>query len=204
MSFQPILVGMYDSPYVRRVAVTLNLSEIDYEHQPWSVFSDPDQVRRFNPIGRVPALQISADETLIDSSAIIDYLDSQVAEPSRLTPASGAARRQALRQGAIALATCDKAVAMIYERHKRRPETFDADWYARLSGQLLQGGQWLNDNVPALDGRPDQAQLTAAIVRRFVAENFADCTQLLALENLATLSQACEALPAFVSAPFSR
>src|SRR5450631_410699 len=49
-----ILIGMFDSPFVRRVAVSLNVLGIPFEHRDWSVGKDLDRIREFNPLGRVP------------------------------------------------------------------------------------------------------------------------------------------------------
>ena len=43
------LVGMLDSPYVRRVAISLDLYGVDFEHQPLSVFSTYEQFASINP-----------------------------------------------------------------------------------------------------------------------------------------------------------
>ena len=70
-----ILIGMFDSPFVRRVAVTMNLLAIPFEHRNWSVGKDFDRIREFNPLGRVPTLVLADGESLIESAAILDYLD---------------------------------------------------------------------------------------------------------------------------------
>jgi glutathione S-transferase len=49
-----ILVGQYDSPYVRRVAISLRVQGFAYEHDTRSVFGDFDALRRINPLGRIP------------------------------------------------------------------------------------------------------------------------------------------------------
>ena len=49
-----ILIGMYDSPFVRRVAVSMQVLGLAYEHRNWSVGKDFDKIRRYNPLGRVP------------------------------------------------------------------------------------------------------------------------------------------------------
>ena len=63
------LVGQYDSPFVRRVAVSLTVLELPFERQPLSVFADAGALRALNPLGRVPALLIEDGECLIDSAA---------------------------------------------------------------------------------------------------------------------------------------
>jgi glutathione S-transferase len=49
-----ILIGQYDSPFVRRVAVTLRYYGLPYEHCNWSVWRDAEDIARFNPLRRVP------------------------------------------------------------------------------------------------------------------------------------------------------
>src|SRR4051794_10587087 len=67
-----ILVGQYDSPYVRRVAVSLRVLGFAYEHDTRSVFADFDAMRRINPLGRIPSLVLPDGRALIDSAAILD------------------------------------------------------------------------------------------------------------------------------------
>jgi glutathione S-transferase len=111
-----ILIGQYDSPFVRRVAIALDLYAMPYEHRPWSTFGDADRLAPFNPLRRVPTLILDNGEALIDSFAILDWLD-EVAGPARaLIPADGPARRHALKICALATGLADKAVSLLYER----------------------------------------------------------------------------------------
>jgi glutathione S-transferase len=128
------LIGHYDSPFVRRVGVSLHILGMPFERQLLSVFSHADAVRAFNPIGRVPALVFDGGEVLVDSAAILDHLD-EVAGPERaLMPASGKARRDALQRIVLATGINDKAVAITYER-RHRGDAADASWIARCRGQ---------------------------------------------------------------------
>src|SRR3954447_8723517 len=105
-----ILVGQYDSPYVRRVAVSLRLLGIAYEHAPLSVFADAQAMRAFNVLGRVPTLVLDGGEAIIDSAAILDWLDETVGPERSLLPPHGPERRQALRLVALATGVADKAI----------------------------------------------------------------------------------------------
>ena len=73
-----ILIGQYDSPFVRRVAIALRLYGLAFEHRPWSTFGDADKIAAFNPLRRVPTLVLDDGEVLIESAAILDYLDELV------------------------------------------------------------------------------------------------------------------------------
>src|ERR1700721_389355 len=100
-----ILIGMLDSPFVRRVAVSLNLLEVPFEHKNWSVGTEFELIRQFNPLGRVPTLVQPDGESLIDSSAILDFLDES-AEQGALLPRSGQGRRVTARGASAAATRC--------------------------------------------------------------------------------------------------
>ena len=92
-----VLYGRYASPFVRRVAVTLRLYGVVYRHVPLMPFGpDKAELAKFNPIARVPALQLDNGEMLIDSAVILDHLDQAAGPQDSLTPAAGAARRRVL------------------------------------------------------------------------------------------------------------
>ena len=114
-----ILVGQYDSPYVRRVAVSLRVLGFAYEHDARSVFGDFDAMREINPLGRIPSLVLDGGEVLIDSAAILDWLDQTVGPARALMPPAGAERRRALRLIALATGAIDKIGAAAYERLMR-------------------------------------------------------------------------------------
>ena len=62
-----ILIGQYDSPFVRRVAIAFRLYAMAYEHRPWSTFGDAERIAQYNPLRRVPALVLDDGEVLIES-----------------------------------------------------------------------------------------------------------------------------------------
>jgi len=140
-----VLYGRYASPFVRRVAVTLRLYGIEYLHTPLMPFG-PDKVElaRFNPIGRVPALRLDDGEMLIDSAAILDYLDGLAGPDRSLTPASGPARRRVLALLAVALGANEKLVAALYERHFRPREAWHQPWLAACDKKVRDGFTWLD------------------------------------------------------------
>ncbi len=110
-----ILIGQYDSPFVRRVAIAMRLYGMAFEHRPWSVFGDAEKIAQYNPLMRVPTLVLNTGEALIESPAILDALD-QLAPPGLvMTPAGGAERREALKVCALSTGLSDKAVSLVYE-----------------------------------------------------------------------------------------
>ena len=112
------LIGMLDSPYVRRVAIALRLLEIPFEHDPLSVFSTFDQFSRVNPVVKAPTLVCDDGIVLMDSGLIIDHLETRAGRS--LWPADLASRTRALRVTGLALAACEKVMQIYYE-HNLRP-----------------------------------------------------------------------------------
>src|SRR5947209_2616939 len=109
-----ILMGQYDSPFVRRVAITLHHYALPFEHRPWSVWGDAEKIAQYNPLRRVPSLLLADGVTLVETSAIVDYLDELAGPKRALLPASGATRRDGLRVAALASGIADKAVQLLY------------------------------------------------------------------------------------------
>jgi glutathione S-transferase len=202
-----ILIGQFDSPFVRRVGVALELYGLGYEHRPWSTWADADKVAVYNPLRRVPTLVLDDGEALIESGAILDFLD-EVAGERALNPRSGPARRTALHVSALATGMADKAVSLFYER-LLHPEASDT-WIDRCRTQI--GGvlqrleamrlertskYWFGDEL----GHADIA-VTCAL--RFLLESSPSAFELAAFPSLKAHAVRCEALPVFqkISQPF--
>ena len=143
------LLGLYDSPFVRRVAVTMHLYEVSFEHVSLSVFRHMDAMRPINPLFKVPMLTLPGGETLYESAYILDYLDEQAVERgiAPLIPHQGPERRQMQQLMALAIVATEKAVAIEYER-KRPRELQWADWTERLRGQMRQAFAMLDSGQP--------------------------------------------------------
>ncbi|MDG2525394.1 glutathione S-transferase family protein [Stenotrophomonas sp. HITSZ_GD] len=130
-----ILIGMFDSPFVRRVAVALDRLGLSFEHRDWSVGRDFDRIREYSPLGRVPVLVLDDGEVLTESAVILDWLDGQ-AGAQALLPAHGAERRQALRLVGYANGAVEKALQQVMERVFRPEEKRHAPWVGRCRTQM--------------------------------------------------------------------
>jgi len=128
------LIGQYDSPFVRRVAIALRLYGLPFEHRPWSTFGDADKIAPYNPLRRVPTLVLDSGEALIESTAILDYLDELVGPEKAMMAERGDLRRRQLRIGALGSGLADKAVSLIYERVLRKEQL--ALWVERCQAQI--------------------------------------------------------------------
>ena len=128
------LIGQYDSPFVRRVAIALRLYGLPFEHRPWSTFGDADTIAPYNPLRRVPTLVLDGGEALIESTAILDYLDELVGLDKAMIAENGEARRRALKICALGSGLADKAVSLIYERVLRKDQL--QLWVERCEAQI--------------------------------------------------------------------
>jgi glutathione S-transferase len=197
-----ILVGQYDSPYVRRVAISLRVSGMDYDHDTRSVFGDFDSMRTTNPLGRIPSLILDSGETLIDSAAILDWLDEQVGSGRALLPRSGPERREVWRRIALATGAIDKFGGANYERLIRPSEYRWPEWIVRC---LTQG----NGSLAALESLPwpedaplDQAQITTGCMINYLKVTAPEYFSAQAFPVLGALWQRLEQLPAFRATSF--
>lgn len=162
-----ILIGQFDSPFVRRVGITLRLYGIPFEHRPWSTFADADRLAAYNPLRRVPTLVLDDGEVLIESGAILDHLDEVVGPDRAMVPARGPERRHALRLTALATGLADKAVSLVYERvlHQQVSDLWIARCRTQIAGVL--------DALEQADGfgrSTSHADIMLACALRFLTE----------------------------------
>jgi len=134
-----ILVGRNMSPFVRRVAASLNLLGLPFEQRILSTVDNQAEIQAVNPLGRVPALILDDGEVLVDSNAILDAIDDLVGPDRALVPASGAARRSAMRPLAIAVGATEKTVAAYYELRRRPAELTWETYGQKLWSQAAAG-----------------------------------------------------------------
>lgn len=195
-----VLVGRYRSPFTRRVAISMRLLGIPYDHQPHTTWRNLQAVRAVNPVGRVPALILPSGESLFDSTAILDHLDQLVGPGSALVPSGEPERRQVLRIVACALGALEKVVAALYEVTMHPPEKIHRPWLEHNESQATSGLSWLDKVSPApwLAGtRLTQADITTVVTydfTRLVNPSLAPDGRYPRLDELA---MRCSVLPAF-------
>lgn len=201
-----ILIGMLDSPYVRRCAVSMKLMEIPFEHRSVSVFRQFDQFRAINPVVKAPSLVCDDGAVLMDSTLIVDYLEHVVAPQKRLMPADGKERQEALRLVGLAMAACEKCVQIVYEKEQRPPDKRHDPWLARVAGQANAAFAELERAVqgakPWLQGdRINAADVAVACAWRFGQYYNALEVPAASYPALVGYSKRAEALPEFASTP---
>jgi glutathione S-transferase len=196
-----ILIGQYDSPFVRRVAIALRLYGMTYEHRPWSTFGDADLIAPFNPLRRVPTLVLDNGEALIESGAILDHLDELVGPARAMIADRGERRRQALKVCALATGLADKAVSLIYERVLH--QTTSEQWIARCRIQIadvltaLEANRGLKSERFWFGDAIGHADVAVACALRFTQEAHPGLFDEQTWPKLAAHAARCEALQPF-------
>ena len=198
------LIGMLDSPYVRRVAIALIMAKTPFVHRPISLFRHIDQFSKFNRLLKAPTLLTDDGVTLMDSSVILDYLGGVDPHIAALTPSTLPERLAALRATALALTVMEKAVQRHYERMLRPAEKQHEPWVDRVTGQLTAGLSALDAELPGsgwIAGELGLADVTAVCAFGFTHALLADVVDTGRYPNLGAFSARAEALPAFRAAP---
>lgn len=202
-----ILIGQYDSSYVRRVGIALRLYGLPFEHRPWSVFSEGEKVQAINPLMRVPTLLLDDGDMVADSNSILDYLDGLVPAESRLLPQAEPERRKALKVMTFATGFADKGVSLFYELHLH--DTPSAYFVERCRAQILTVLATLEAERMARPGNfwfehMTHADIAVACAWRHVSEAHPGLIDPAAYPTLSAHCAGMEALPVFqeISQPF--
>ena len=194
------LIGMLDSPFVRRVAISFDLQDIPFEHKALSVFRNFDEFSAINPTVKAPTLVLDDGSFLIDSTLMLDYGDALAG--NSLLPAAPAARARALRAIGPALAACEKTAQIVYEYSLRPQEKQHQPWLDRVQQQLFAALRLLEAETDAFDiAALDQAAVTAAVTWSFVQLNVAQIVKPDDFPHLAAWTARAEALPVFQRYP---
>ncbi|MCT9127135.1 glutathione S-transferase [Cupriavidus gilardii] len=198
------LIGMLDSPYVRRAAITMRLLGLSFQHEPVSVFRTFEQFRAINPVVKAPSLVCDNGVVLMDSTLIIDYVEAMAGRS--LMPTELAARQRDLRVIGLALAACEKAVQNVYEHMLRPAEKQHQPWVERVDGQRTSAFALLEEEVarlpvPVQETALTQAQLTTAVVWTFTQAMLPGAVDPAAHPAIASLTAAAEGFAAFQAYP---
>lgn len=199
------LIGMLDSPYVRRVAVSLQLLGLTFEHRALSVFRTFEQFRAINPVVKAPTLVCDDGTVLMDSTLILDYAEA-LAAPRSLMPGGLAQRQAALRRIGLALAACEKSVQLYYERNLRPPQKQHEPWAQRVLGQMHAAYAELEAELarrpPDRDRPIGAAEIATAVTWHFTERALPATVSDVAYPQLRALSARAEQLPEFLAAPY--
>ena len=198
------LIGMLDSPYVRRVAIALIVAKAPFAHRPISLFRHIDEFSKINPLLKAPTLLTEDGTVLMDSNVILDYLAAVDPRVAALTPSRAPERIRALRATGLALTVMEKAVQRHYERMLRPVEKRHEPWVDRVMGQLTVGLRALDAELPKsgwIGGELGLGDITAACAFGFTQSVLPDVVETRGYPNLGEFCARAEALAAFRAAP---
>ena len=197
------LIGMLDSPFVRRVAISLDILGVPFEHEAVSVFSTFARFQAINPVVKAPTLICDDGTLLMDSNLMLQYVEST--GTASLFAADPVDRRHEFQALGLALAACEKSVQIVYEQKLRPQEAQYAPWIARVSGQLLAAYAALEHEVasrPALfSSSTTQAAITTAVAWQFTQSMLAGVVPAASHPALVALATRLEGSAAFLKYP---
>lgn len=199
------LIGMLDSPYVRRVAISLEFLGVTFFHESVSVFSTFEKFQGMNPVVKAPTLICEDGTVLMDSTLILHFVEATKANACSLWSKNSELLQQEMRAVGLALAACEKSVQMVYERNLRPVEAQYEPWLARIRGQLLAAYAGLEEEIRV---RPwvfaqsrSQAAITSAIAWQFTQSMLAALVPASNYPGLLELSACMEDTPEFLKFP---
>ncbi len=208
------LIGMLDSPFVRRVAISLQVLKLPFQHESVSVFRGFSEFQRINPVVKAPTLICADGTVLMDSTLILQWAQSLAqslalgsAQPRSLLPGDLPSLQRELRLIGLALAACEKTAQIVYERGLRPAEKQHEPWVQRVSGQLLAAFRELEQELACapLDVSPSgigQAGISVAVAWYFTQQLLPQVVPAADFARLVALSEAAETLPEFARAPY--
>ncbi|WP_053164310.1 glutathione S-transferase [Pseudomonas sp. P1.8] len=199
------LIGMLDSPYVRRVAISAKYLAIALEHDSVSVFRHFERFQQINPVVKAPTLVLDDGEVLMDSTLIIDYLETLAKPANTLMPSEAIPRLRALRLIGLALAASEKSVQLYYERNLRPEDIQFEPWVQRVEGQLAAAYAELERELEKYplktDGSIDQDGITLAVAWSFTNLVVPDQVDAAQFPRIVAFTAYAEGLEVFVSTP---
>lgn len=200
-----LLVGMLDSPYVRRVAISLEYLSVPFGHKAVSVFSTFKEFQSINPVVKAPSLVCDGGEVLMDSSLILQFVEATKSHSGSLWSQREEAMQHEMRAVSLALAACEKSVQTVYERNLRPASAQFEPWITRVRNQLLAAYDGLEREVALrksiFDVPRSQASITAAVVWQFTQSTLATTVPAENYPGLVALSARMEREPEFIKYP---
>ena len=149
-------------------------------------YKEYEAASRYNPVGKVPSLVLDDGEVLIDSNAIIDYLNELV--PSApLIPAESSARRATLKLAAIGYGVAEQVIRLC-GRGPTAPETDTKRWRAQIQGGLRALDEAAREGGPLRAKPLDAAAITAVVTVELLILLKPDFELLPAFPALAALA----------------
>ncbi len=148
--------------------------------------SEPDDLLRLNPLGKIPTLVLDDGSALYDSRTICDYLDRQ--SGNRIVPQDSAAWIEAKRIEATADGVVDAAMLVVYESRFRPDEKRHEPWVDRQWRKAERGLAVLERDLGPVPAEPTVGDVAVAAMAGWLSIRFPDrwdtnCPKLRAWTN---------------------
>lgn len=200
-----LLIGMLDSPYVRRVAISLQLLGLNFEHRSISVFSTFSQFQQINPVVKAPTLVCDDGEILMDSSLILEYAEALAGPGKSLLPTNVSELQHSLCAIGLALAACEKAYRSFMSGTCGRPRSSMNPGSSACAVNSWRPSEHLRKDCSAdrwlATVRIDQTGISVAVAWHFTQQMLPEIVPALNYPALREFSGNAETLPEFVAAP---
>lgn len=158
-----ILRSAPPSPFGRKVTIAANVLDLSdrIEIIVADTNNEADELRRQNPLGKIPTLVLDDGRTLFDSRVILEYLD-HLAGGGRIIPREPEPRFAALRLQALCDGAMDASILQIYEARYRPEGIRHQPWLDYQAGKVARALDALEAEPPALDAVPHVGQIALA------------------------------------------
>jgi glutathione S-transferase len=195
------LIGMLDSPYVRRCAITGTMLGLTFDHSSISVFRHMDRFGAINPLYKAPSLIADDGTVLMESGLILRHFEDLAGKS--IYPADGAARLKDLRLEGIGIAACEKAISVEYERKRPAGQQY-APWMTRVRDQLATALTLIEQEADLTTDTLTPGLLASLIAWRFTQFVIPEYVPASGWPKLAAASARFEATPLFRQWPIDR
>ncbi len=200
------LYGYWRSSASYRVRIALALKNIDYDYVAVNLLEGEQKTADYlaiHPNGLVPALVTDNGEAIVQSLAIMEYLEDAFPEPAIL-PASATERAQARAIAATIACEAQPFMNMRMQNFLREEKSFDdaamGDWLNRFTGSAMAAAEALARKTAGRYCVGDTPSIAdcCLVPQWFGAARFG--VDVSTFTKLAEIYQRCIARPAFEKA----
>jgi glutathione S-transferase len=145
------------SPYSAKVRMAAAYAGVELDAVKTDTNSPNPELLKANPLGKIPVLLIEDGSAVVDSTAILYYLDR--VSKGALFPRNVGKRTEAERLEALADGICDCLLAHVYERRFRPEEKISQDWLDKQWTKVTRALDMLNETPPKLPKKITAGQI---------------------------------------------
>lgn len=156
-----------NSPYARKCRVVALEKDVALVEVAVDVSTNPPELLKVNPLGKIPALVTDDGLNICDSPVICEYLDS-LSATSPLIPQAGIERIGVLNMAAIADGIMDAAVACVLEGRRPTEKQWDG-WIQRQHGKITLAIELLAGSPYLLHSGVNLGTLACAVALDYVS-----------------------------------